>query len=407
MKTIRPFTSCLLTLALVITYISMTPSHRVVVSAAATAVPWDPFFANQTTIADFGATNRPFGVAAGDYDGDNNVDLVIGRTTGNVAFVKGNGDGTFVAPTVFSWKQAFFNAWAFTAADINGDGFLDVVWGANATSTGCSITPIPTGQTCAGIGGTPVTVNDGDVRVFFGNGNGTFAENPYFVNGVRHNGGTLIMNVAATDAGSLTAADVDGDNDIDIVVGAVDAPNTVVKLLRNEGGGVFTSLTLISQATTCATPCSPIYFPATSTQNSPWGVVLADADGDGDKDLWVGDRAMYVYLYLNNGGGNFTLQTGNTAVSGRPNVYLGHDSFRAAVGFTPSLGSGDINGDGKSDLVLGLQSGTQTPASNTIHDGELILDVSAASGFNGFGSLADVGTTARGVTVLDGFRGIG
>src|SRR5688572_29071110 len=74
---------------------------------AAVTPPWDPFFASAATVADFGATTRPFGIAAGDYDEDGKVDLIVGRTTGNVAFVKGNGDGTFATPVAFPWKQAF------------------------------------------------------------------------------------------------------------------------------------------------------------------------------------------------------------------------------------------------------------------------------------------------------------
>ena len=35
---------------------------------------------------------------------------------------------------------------------------------------------------------------DGEVRVFFGNGNGTFAESPYLVNGVLHNAGVPIAD---------------------------------------------------------------------------------------------------------------------------------------------------------------------------------------------------------------------
>ena len=48
------------------------------VAGAATA-PYDPFFAGATTAADFGATARPFGIAAGDVDNDGKVDIVSGR----------------------------------------------------------------------------------------------------------------------------------------------------------------------------------------------------------------------------------------------------------------------------------------------------------------------------------------
>jgi hypothetical protein len=69
-----------------------TATHWV---AAGVTPPWDPFFAAPEVVANFGAGTRPFGVAAADFDGDGRVDLVIGRTTGNVAFAKGNGDGRF------------------------------------------------------------------------------------------------------------------------------------------------------------------------------------------------------------------------------------------------------------------------------------------------------------------------
>jgi hypothetical protein len=357
------------------------------VGRAVVTPPWDPFFAAQATVADFGAATRPLGVATGDFDGDGKVDLVVGRTTGNVAFVKGNGDGTFAAPVVFAWKQAFFNAWAFASGDVNGDGKLDVVWGANAIST----------ETAT----TVVKVNDGDVRVFYGNGDGTFQVNAYLVSGVQHNAGELIADVG-TDAGSVAVGDVDGDGDADVIAGAVDGANSVVKLLTNPGIGPFTVQNLVSQPTACATPCSPVYFPAISTQNSPWGLALGDADGDSDLDLFVGDRALYVYLFVN-GGGVLAMQTGNSGVpASRTNAYLAHDVFRAAVGFTPSLAAGDLNGDGRADLVLGLHSGAQTPASNTPNDGTILLDVSTASGHAGFGAVADVGTMARGVSLADG-----
>ena len=361
------------------------------VATAAVTPPWDPFFADQSTVADLGAGTRPFGLAAGDFDSDDDSDLVAGRVTGNVHFVAGNGDGTYTTPNQFPWKQAFFNAWSFASADIDGDENLDLVWSANADSTGTSE---------PGGAGSPVTVSDGEVRVFFGNGDGTFDVNPYYVSGVLHNAGTLIAD-AGTDAGSLATGDIDADDDVDIVVGAIDGPNSTVKLLENDGAGSFAASALVSQPTAGPFPADPIYFPAISTQNSPWGLAFGDADGDEDLDLWVADRALYVYLYRNDGTGGFTLQAGNSAVSGRPNVYLGHDSFRAAVGFTPSLASGDLNGDGKADLALGLHSGTQTPATAPAHDGEILLDLSDGTGHTGFGPVADIGTAARGVNVAD------
>ncbi|HBG59943.1 MAG TPA: FG-GAP-like repeat-containing protein [Anaerolineaceae bacterium] len=347
--------------------------------------PWDPYFASPSLIADFGSPTRPFGIAAGDFNEDGFLDVVAGRTTGNIHFIAGSGLGSFASPTQFAWKQAYYNAWAFAAGDINGDGNLDVIWGANANSPGTA----------------PFVVNDGEVRAFLGNGDGTFVESPYYVSGVLHNAGTLLADIG-TDAGSLTVGDVDGDGDADIIAGGVDGSNSVVKLLRNNAG-TFTVETIITEVSSCLpTACSAVYYPAISTQNSPWGLALGDVDNDGDADLWVGDRALYIYLYINDGAGHFSLHAPSTPpLPTRPNVLLAHDSYRAAVGYTPALGSADLNGDGKSDLVLGLQSGAQTAA--VAHDGEVLIHTSTPTNyeFNGASLLTDVGMVARGVTVLD------
>lgn len=356
---------------------------------------WDPYFAAATISVDVGANTRPFGVAVGDYDGDGDVDLVIGRTTGNVHFASGNGDGTFAAATQFPWKQAYYNAWAFAPADINGDGNLDLVWSANANSPAAD----------------PFTVLDGEVRAFVGNGDGTFELISYLVSTVTHNAGVLLADIG-TDAGSLVAGDVDGDGDVDVIAGGVDGTNSVVRLLRNDGAGGFAVETLISEVSACVPDaCVTVYYPPASTQNSPWGLALGDVDGDNDLDLWVGDRALYVYLYLNDGSGTYTLQLpASPPLASRPRAFMTHDGYRAAVGYTPALGSADLNGDGLADLVLGLQSGAQTTAA--AHDGEILLRASTGTAYDYAGTaiLADVGMIARGINLLDvngdGYRDI-
>ena len=82
-------------------------------------------------------------------------------------------------------------------------------------------------------------------------------------------------------------------------------------------------------------------------------------------------------------------------------MLLAHDTYRAAVGYTPALGSADVNGDGRADLVLGLQSGAQTTA--IAHDGEILLRPSTATNYayGGATVLADIGMVTRGINVLD------
>jgi hypothetical protein len=371
---------------------------------AAITPPWDPFFAAPQTAYDFATAAtpvtdaRPYGIASGDFDKDGDADLVIGRTSGNVALAKGNGDGTFAPAANFTWKQTTNNAWSMAAGDVNSDGNLDVVWGANTDSNGCSV---------AGAGCTVTPqVADGDVRAYLGNGDGTFQESAYFVSGVRHNKGILLAD-AGTDSGSVAVANIDADGDQDVVVGTIDGTNAAVKVLRNAGSGAMTVETVASSVAGANGTGSPIYFPLTAAAapTSPYGLAFGDADADGDSDLFVGDRGLYVYRFDNDGAGAFAIKPGNIPQlgAGRENVYLRHDpTYRAAVGFTPSLAAGDVNGDGKADLAVGLHSGTtNTVASNTPHDGEIVLNVSKGSGHELFGAIGDVGTNARGVQVAD------
>src|SRR6185312_7988007 len=79
------------------------------------------------------------GLAAADFDGDGNIDMVVSSISNGpsdiVSVLRGHGDGTFDMPVEYS-VGAF--ATAVRAADINGDGNADIVT-ANANGNSISV----------------------------------------------------------------------------------------------------------------------------------------------------------------------------------------------------------------------------------------------------------------------------
>ena len=96
--------------------------------------------------------NDPYALAAGDFDEDGHLDLIVGGGgSGDVTFLKGHGDGTFTSiGTNGLWANLNIGTdFALDAYDFNGDGHLDLVM--------------------AGY--------NGQAYFYPGNGNGTFSTN--------------------------------------------------------------------------------------------------------------------------------------------------------------------------------------------------------------------------------------
>jgi hypothetical protein len=230
-------------------------------------------------------------LAIGDFDTDDQLDLVATDSSGrNVRVLHGNGDGTFVPDHV---TTVDFNPNPLAVGDIDDDGNLDLV--ATFNQFTC---------TYYGYYGCYSGYNTGNVKVLLGNGDATFADP---------------ISQAVPDA-TLTnpvLQDFNGDHTLDL---ATTDPNfSLVRVFEGNGDGTF---------------ADPTAYP---TGSNPQSLVEGDVNGDGISDL-ISRNYYSVSVLLGNGSGG-----------------VGDGTFQAPLdtptGFIGYSATGDINDDGKLDLV--------------------------------------------------------
>jgi FG-GAP-like repeat/FG-GAP repeat len=260
-------------------------------------------------------------MAAADLNGDGRLDLACafdGYDRGGIAFAFGRGDGTFVAAATFDVGQ---NTPVDVAiGDLNGDGIQDVV------TSGSAGVSVMLGDRKDGFGRPvvyPVPHRCCELALADVNGDGVPdvvvpADKAVEVL-VGRGDGTLSDPVAYPThgrSGAIGVGDVNGDGHPDLVVASY--YNQHVAVLLGNGDGTF------GRAKRFATDAFPF---------SP---VVADLNGDGNPDIAVAcQRSGTVSLLFGDGKGDFTHST-SVAVGPQPT------GVRAA----------DLNADGKMDLVV-------------------------------------------------------
>lgn len=222
-------------------------------------------------------------------------------------------------------------------ADLDGDGDMDLV----ATGSGNM---------------SDGTAHGARTTLYFNDGSGNFTE-------VTDHG---ITNIRISKIG---LADIDADNDLDLLIsGSTSGPIPLTELYTNNGDGNFTKVT--------GTPFESI-------ENGYFN--FGDIDGDNDLDIvFSGGHSGIedVVKYLNDGNGNFSL-----------------DTSMGVTGISGVLDLSDYDNDDDLDLlVCGEDSSGNTSTRLYLNNGSGDYTLVADSGLNNF----EFGDIASGDTDGDG-----
>jgi hypothetical protein len=314
----------------------------------------------------YGVGNNPESFTVADVNGDGKMDLICGNAgaspynNGTLSILTNNGIGGFVLASTLSIGHG---PGSITAADVNGDGKVDLI----------------TANWDNGNGST--------LSVWTNNGNGVFVSN-------------VTLNVGS-GPGSIIAVDANGDGRLDLICanyGTSGNGNTLT-MLTNNGSGVFGSNATLNVG------------------NAPSSVIAADVNGDGKLDLICANYgANTLSVLTNNGSGvfgsNATLNVGSgpnsviaADINGNGKVDLICANFGNGLGNTLSVLTNNGSGVFGSNATLNVGSGPSSVIAADVN-GDGKLDLICANGTFP-GTLSVLTNNSRGGFVLASTPGVG
>jgi hypothetical protein len=286
--------------------------------------------------------------ATGDLDGDGKPDIIIADGSGtNTMLILRNtgGSGTASFETALTMNTGGYNI-SLAVGDIDADGKLDIVEVnynnnsdvkvyLNTTIAVGSISfadPInlPTGAAQYKLRNVAISDLDGDgkadLAVVDNSGSVLLFRNTGSVGVVGFD--TKVVLDAGTGPQGIRIGDIDSDGLADLAITNADGGGTSVRVLRN---------------TSTSGSFSFVNSGNFTTGGGPYDLALGDLDGDGELDIaTVNHSGQNVSVLLN------TSTSGAVSFANKTDFAIGKSTLKIAIG--------DLNGDGKLDVVV-TQSG--------------------------------------------------
>lgn len=228
--------------------------------------------------------SRPGTLVAAFLDGDEYIDLAVGKQDGTISILSGDGAGGFIAlPNVVVASGA--NITGLAAAHLDTDENLDLVVSSTSGCCGAGTGTIlygdgfgefPTRQTGLATGNNPSSIAaadmnaDGLTDLVVANANGAVNDTVRVLVALEGGGfASPALYSVGSSPQQLVVADISGDGILDILT--VDHDSNAVALLRGQGAGLFP--TVASQF---------------SVAHAPISLTLGDLNGDGRIDVLAG-----------------------------------------------------------------------------------------------------------------------